>query len=179
MLSSALALISKFQTQPGKPYSPPEPPRPLRGPSLHHLPPCPRFITSKAGRSPSNAEAGGPCSASPMGLRLGTSPTKGANLLSACMAQRLILTRAMSSTAAPPPMPDPTAAERARRYRERKAGRLPAVEQQTCPACGRSHTGARGALCSRCWQSLTPEGRADRAARVAKARAKRKPEAQS
>ena len=71
-------------------------------------------------------------------------------------------------------MPDPTAAERARRYRERKAGRLPAVEQVTCQACGRFHTGARGVLCARCWQYLTPEGKADRAARVAKARAKTK-----
>ena len=69
-------------------------------------------------------------------------------------------------------MPDPTGAERARRYRERKAGRLPAAEQPTCQACGIVHTGARGVLCSRCWQSLTPEGRADRADRVAKARAK-------
>ena len=71
-------------------------------------------------------------------------------------------------------MPNPTGAERARRYRERKAGRLPAVERPTCQACGRTHTGARGSLCSRCWQSLTPEGQADRAARVAKVRGKRK-----
>ena len=70
--------------------------------------------------------------------------------------------------------PDPTAAARARRYRERKAGRLAPVERPTCQACGITHTGARGVLCSRCWQSLTPEGRADRAARVAKVRAKRK-----
>jgi hypothetical protein len=44
----------------------------------------------------------------------------------------------------------------------------------SCQACGKLHTGARGQLCSRCWQSLTPEGRADRAARVAKARARAK-----
>jgi hypothetical protein len=49
-------------------------------------------------------------------------------------------------------MSDPTAADRARRYRERKAGRLPPAQRQ----------------------SLTVEGRADRAARVAKVRAKRK-----
>jgi hypothetical protein len=71
-------------------------------------------------------------------------------------------------------MSDPTAAERARRYRERQAGRLPPAERYECQACGITHTGARGALCSRCWQSLTVEGRADRAARVAKVRAKRK-----
>ena len=71
-------------------------------------------------------------------------------------------------------MPDPTGAERARRYRERKAGRLAPVQPLSCAACGRNHTGVRGVLCSRCWQSLTPEGRADRAARVAKVRAKRK-----
>jgi hypothetical protein len=73
-------------------------------------------------------------------------------------------------------MPDPTGAERSRRYRERKAGRLPAPDQPACIACGRTHTGARGLLCSRCWQSLTPEGRADRADRVAKARANAKRE---
>jgi hypothetical protein len=66
-------------------------------------------------------------------------------------------------------MPDPTAAERARRYRDRKAGRLPPLP--TCEACGKPHTGVRGVLCSRCWQSLTAEGKANRAARVAKARA--------
>ena len=66
-------------------------------------------------------------------------------------------------------MPDPTGAERARRYRERQAGRLAPVERPTCQACGKLHTGARGLLCNRCWQSLTPEGRADRTARVRKA----------
>ena len=71
-------------------------------------------------------------------------------------------------------MPDPTGAERAKRYRERQAGRLPPPAKPTCPACGITHTGARGPLCSRCWQSLTVEGRANRAARVAKVRAKRK-----
>ena len=41
-----------------------------------------------------------------------------------------------------------------------------------CTACGRIHTGARGELCSRCWASTTPEGRADRAARVARSRSR-------
>jgi hypothetical protein len=71
-------------------------------------------------------------------------------------------------------MPDPTGADRARRFRERQAGRLPPVERPSCQACGSARTGARGLLCSRCWQYLTPEGKADRAARVAKVRAKRK-----
>ena len=71
-------------------------------------------------------------------------------------------------------MPDPTGAERARRYRARKAGKLPPVERPTCPACGITHTGARGVLCSRCWERLDPAGRAFKAARVAKVRAKRK-----
>jgi len=71
-------------------------------------------------------------------------------------------------------MPDPTNADRQRRWRDRQAGRLAAAVQLNCQACGKLHTGARGALCSRCWQSLTPEGRADRAARVAKVRAKAK-----
>jgi hypothetical protein len=71
-------------------------------------------------------------------------------------------------------MPDPTNADRQRRWRDRQAGRLAAAVRVSCQACSKLHTGARGALCSRCWQSLTPEGRADRAARVAKVRAKAK-----
>ena len=71
-------------------------------------------------------------------------------------------------------MPDPTNTARQQRWRDRQAGKLAAAVQLTCPACGRTHTGARGQLCSRCWQSLTPEGRADRAARVAKTRARAK-----
>ena len=64
-------------------------------------------------------------------------------------------------------------AERAWRYRARRRGQLPPVTRLECTACGRVHTGARGALCSRCWTNLTPEGRADRAARVARSRARR------
>lgn len=71
-------------------------------------------------------------------------------------------------------MPDRTNAERQRRYRERQAGRLAPAQPLTCAACGRNHTGAHGLLCSRCWTALTPEGRADRAARVAKTRARRR-----
>jgi uncharacterized Fe-S cluster-containing radical SAM superfamily protein len=71
-------------------------------------------------------------------------------------------------------MPDPTNTARQQRWRDRQAGRLAAAVRVGCQACGITHTGARGQLCSRCWQSLTPEGRADRAARVAKARARAK-----
>ena len=70
-------------------------------------------------------------------------------------------------------MPDPRAAEYSRRYRERKAGRMPPPQPPICPACGLAHRGARGILCSRCWERLTPEGRAFKVERVRKARAKR------
>ena len=71
-------------------------------------------------------------------------------------------------------MTDLTAAERQRRYRERKAGRLAPAQRPTCPACGITHTGARGVLCSRCWERLTPEGRAYKADRVARSRARKR-----
>lgn len=71
-------------------------------------------------------------------------------------------------------MSDPTAAERVRRYRERKAGRLPPAVRLTCPACAIVHTGARGRFCSRCWERLTPEGRQYKADRVARSRARKK-----
>ena len=70
-------------------------------------------------------------------------------------------------------MPDPTNADRQRRWRDRQAGR-PVLDPPSCQACGRTHTGAHGLLCSRCWTSLTVEGRADRAARVARSRARGK-----
>lgn len=63
-------------------------------------------------------------------------------------------------------MPD-AAADRSRRYRERRAGRLPAIERPTCSACSSPHTGAHGLLCRRCWLRLTPDGRADLSARQA------------
>ena len=65
-------------------------------------------------------------------------------------------------------------AERARRYRARRRGDLPPVMKLACTACGRIHTGVHGELCSRCWTAFTPEGRADRAARVARSRARRR-----
>lgn len=71
-------------------------------------------------------------------------------------------------------MPDPTGADRQRRWRDRQAGRLPSVDRPSCAACGRVHTGIRGVLCSRCWRALTPEGKADRVERVRRAQARRK-----
>jgi hypothetical protein len=69
---------------------------------------------------------------------------------------------------------DPTAADRSRRYRERKAGRLLPVQRPACQACGKIHTGAHGLLCSRCWERLAPEGRADRADRVRRAQKRKR-----
>jgi hypothetical protein len=71
-------------------------------------------------------------------------------------------------------MPDPTGAERSRRYRERQAGRLPPTQRPACEACGITHTGAHGLLCSRCWERLTSEGRAAKAERVRKSRARQR-----
>ena len=71
-------------------------------------------------------------------------------------------------------MPDPTNASRQRRYRERQAGRLPPASKPTCPACGITHTGARGPLCSRCWERLDSAGRQFKADRVAKSRARKR-----
>jgi hypothetical protein len=68
-------------------------------------------------------------------------------------------------------MPDPTNAERQRRWRERQAGRLPPAERPICPACSITHMGARGVFCSRCWERLDPAGRQFKRDRVAKARA--------
>jgi hypothetical protein len=72
---------------------------------------------------------------------------------------------------------DPTAAERKRRFKLRQAGLLPPAVKIACtaPGCTTAHTGAHGLLCSRCWERFTSEGRADRAARVARFRARQAP----
>ena len=69
---------------------------------------------------------------------------------------------------------DPTAAARKRRLRARRAGLLPPAVKLACstPDCATIHDGRHGLLCSRCWERLTVEGRADRAARVARFRAR-------
>lgn len=47
--------------------------------------------------------------------------------------------------------------ERQRRFRLRKAGKLPAHQPLICATCGAPHRGAHGFICSRCWRK-TPEG---------------------
>jgi hypothetical protein len=71
-------------------------------------------------------------------------------------------------------MPDPTNAERQRRWRERQAERLAPAVRVSCEACGTIHTGAHGQLCSRCWEKVTVEGRAAKALRVRKSRVRRR-----
>lgn len=75
-------------------------------------------------------------------------------------------------------MPDPTNADRQRRWRaRRKAGTT--WQPLTCQACSSTHGGTHGALCSRCWERLTPEGRAAKAERVRRSRARRRTDRQS
>ena len=62
-----------------------------------------------------------------------------------------------------------TPAEKQRLYRERQAGRLPAVVRLTCTRCSRKHTGIHGDLCWVC-ERLTPEGRARNLAAVQRSR---------
>jgi len=76
-------------------------------------------------------------------------------------------------------MPDPTNADRQRRWRERQhAGAF--WKPPVCAACGRNTTGGNtsqpihGQLCRRCWERLTPEGRAAKSERVRKSRARKK-----
>ena len=64
-------------------------------------------------------------------------------------------------------------ADHSRRYRARRAGTVPPFEWPVCAACGGNRTGKHDPLCSRCWAALTPEGRADRADRVERARARK------
>lgn len=71
---------------------------------------------------------------------------------------------------------DPTNNERQRRWRDRLAGKIPPAPKLECVACGKVHTGARGDHCSRCWELLTTEGKAFRAARVRKWKAKHRAE---
>jgi hypothetical protein len=71
-------------------------------------------------------------------------------------------------------MPDLTNSDRQQRWRDRQAGRLAPAVRVPCEACGTIHTGAHGLLCSRCWERLTVEGRAAKALRVRKSRARRR-----
>ena len=71
---------------------------------------------------------------------------------------------------------DPTNKARQQRWRDRQSGKLPPAPKAECVACGKTHTGARGEHCSVCWEKHTVEGRAFKAARVAKVAAKKKEE---
>ena len=71
-------------------------------------------------------------------------------------------------------MPDPTAADRQRLYRERNAGRLTGGRRVQCVCCPRRHTGIYGRHCYRCWLQQTVEGRALAAQRVRNSRARAK-----
>jgi hypothetical protein len=68
---------------------------------------------------------------------------------------------------------DPTAADRQRRWRERQQAGTP-WQPPVCAACGRNSTGKYGELCRRCWERLTPEGRAAKAERVRQSRTRRR-----
>ena len=70
-------------------------------------------------------------------------------------------------------MPDPTNADRQRRWRERQAERLPPAVRVPCETCPTMHTGKYGLLCQRCWLRLAPEGRAEVSARVQRSKARR------
>ena len=71
-------------------------------------------------------------------------------------------------------MTDPTNADRQRRHRARQAGLLPPVELRACATCSRLHSGTHGEHCWECWRIHTPQGRADRADRVARSQLRRR-----
>ena len=69
-------------------------------------------------------------------------------------------------------MPDPTNADRQRRWRERQAGRAAPAAKVLCTVCGIIHTGAHGTLCRLCWRK-TPDGLEWQRQRIAALRARR------
>lgn len=71
---------------------------------------------------------------------------------------------------------DPTNNARQQRWRDRARGKLDPAPKVECVACGKTHTGARGAHCSKCWELHTVEGKAFRAARNRKYKARLKAE---
>jgi hypothetical protein len=74
---------------------------------------------------------------------------------------------------------DPTAADRQRRWRERQQSGTP-WQPPVCASCGRNTSGGNTSeatydpWCRRCWERLTPEGRAAKAKRVRQSRARRR-----
>lgn len=69
-------------------------------------------------------------------------------------------------------MPDSPATRQSRLRERRKAGTP--WEPLICSACPSPHRGRHGDLCSRCWERLTPEGRAAKAERVRQTRARQR-----
>ena len=68
---------------------------------------------------------------------------------------------------------DPTNTARQRRWYARQKAGTP-WQPLTCQACGANCKGVHGALCSRCWERLTIEGKAAKAERVRLSRARRR-----
>lgn len=69
-------------------------------------------------------------------------------------------------------MPDSPATRQRRRYQRLKEGTP--WQPPLCSACSSPHRGRHGDLCRRCWERLTPEGRAAKAERVRQARARQR-----
>lgn len=53
-------------------------------------------------------------------------------------------------------MPDPTNADRQRRWRDRQAGRSAPAQRLPCASCTTIHTGIHGTLCRKCWLKTQP-----------------------
>ena len=68
---------------------------------------------------------------------------------------------------------DLTNADRQRRYRLRQQAGTP-WQPPVCTACGSNSSGKYGQQCRRCWEKLTPEGRAAKAKRVRDTRARQR-----
>jgi hypothetical protein len=68
-----------------------------------------------------------------------------------------------------------TNAERQKLWRERKAGRVAPPERRVCSVCKkRGCSGAYEAMCRRCWEKVTVEGRKAHAERNRRSRAAKK-----
>ena len=66
-------------------------------------------------------------------------------------------------------MPDPTGAQRQRNWAARQKTGTP-WKPFVCAACGANSSGKHDPLCSRCWERLTPSGKAAKARRVKRAK---------
>jgi predicted amidophosphoribosyltransferase len=75
-------------------------------------------------------------------------------------------------------MPDPTNAARQRAWYARQKAGTP-WQPLICKACGGNSSGTHDPFCSRCWERLTPEGRAAKAKRVRLSRARQRVDRQT